>query len=87
MHLHATEMCQAGEFSTEGDGYEPCLPCPDGGWQNKTRASFCYACDYDQKTGRKGATNGSECGTSFHATLIYKRTIGMNFVHYSCIFY
>ena len=58
--LHAVK-CKPGHFSTEGDGYEPCLPCPDGSWQNETGASFCYACDYGHKTGREGAMDGDEC--------------------------
>ena len=61
-HILHTVTCKPGQFSTEGDGYELCLPCPDGSWQNETGASFCYACDYYQQTGREGATNSSECG-------------------------
>ena len=54
--------CDPGEYSTEGDGYEPCNLCPDGSWQNETGESFCYKCDYGKPTGREGATSSSECG-------------------------
>ena len=62
--------CQPGQYSTEGDGYEPCNLCPDGSWQNETGQSFCYECDYGKPTGREGATSSSECGEHFIVTPI-----------------
>ena len=60
--LSYTVACQPGQYSTEGDGYEPCKLCPDGSWQSETGQSFCNKCDYGKPTGREGATSSSECG-------------------------
>ena len=51
-------------------GHEPCEPCPDGNWQNKTGASFCYPCGSGYHTGKEGAINGRECSEYMHL-LIY----------------
>ena len=61
-NLNFIEECQPGEYSTEGDGYGPCNPCPDGSWQNETGKSFCYECERGHFTQRMGAINDSECG-------------------------
>ena len=61
-NLHFIEECQPGEYSTEGDGHEPCNLCPDGSWQNETGESFCYPCDIGHVTRKEGATGGNDCG-------------------------
>ena len=61
-NLNFIDECQLGEYSTEGDGYAPCNPCPDGSWQNETGQSFCYPCEIGHVTRKEGATSGKDCG-------------------------
>jgi hypothetical protein len=51
--------CEPGTFSATG--LSPCKKCPTGSYQNASRASFCFYCNFGLITESEGSITKDDC--------------------------
>ena len=57
--LCAAVACEPGTFSATG--LSPCKKCPTGSYQNASRASFCFYCNFGLITESEGSITKDDC--------------------------